>query len=116
MFAPSTSISPPGNPTRDRSVVDRVQRRRQRSLDPRAASLARSASTKKRCCLRVNPEKDVDGLHPTNLGRLVMGVPGPLPCTPNGIVELLAAYDVPVEGSTSSSSDGDSPSAVHSRC
>ena len=48
--------------------------------------------------LRVNPAKDVDGLHPTNLGRLVMGAPGPLPCTPNGIVELLAAYDVPVEG------------------
>jgi methylenetetrahydrofolate dehydrogenase (NADP+) / methenyltetrahydrofolate cyclohydrolase len=48
--------------------------------------------------LRVRPEKDVDGLHPTNLGRLVMGAPGPLPCTPNGIVELLAAYDVPVEG------------------
>jgi methylenetetrahydrofolate dehydrogenase (NADP+)/methenyltetrahydrofolate cyclohydrolase len=48
--------------------------------------------------LRVKPEKDVDGLHPTNLGRLVMGAPGPLPCTPNGIVELLAAYDVPVEG------------------
>jgi methylenetetrahydrofolate dehydrogenase (NADP+) / methenyltetrahydrofolate cyclohydrolase len=48
--------------------------------------------------LRVNPDKDVDGLHPTNLGRLVMGAPGPLPCTPAGIVELLAAYDVPVEG------------------
>lgn len=48
--------------------------------------------------LRVQPEKDVDGLHPTNLGRLVMGVPGPLPCTPAGIVELLAAHDVPVEG------------------
>jgi methylenetetrahydrofolate dehydrogenase (NADP+) / methenyltetrahydrofolate cyclohydrolase len=48
--------------------------------------------------LRIRPEKDVDGLHPTNLGRLVMGVPGPLPCTPNGIVELLAAHRVPVEG------------------
>jgi len=48
--------------------------------------------------LRVDPEKDVDGLHPTNLGRLVMGAPGPLPCTPAGIVELLAEYDVPVEG------------------
>lgn len=47
---------------------------------------------------RVDPAKDVDGLHPTNLGRLVMGAPGPLPCTPSGIVELLAAYDVPVEG------------------
>ena len=48
--------------------------------------------------LRVRPEKDVDGLHPTNLGRLVMGAPGPLPCTPAGIVELLAAYEVPVAG------------------
>ncbi|HEY5111038.1 MAG TPA: tetrahydrofolate dehydrogenase/cyclohydrolase catalytic domain-containing protein [Acidimicrobiales bacterium] len=48
--------------------------------------------------LRVRSAKDVDGLHPTNLGRLVMGAPGPLPCTPNGIVELLAAYHVPVEG------------------
>ncbi len=51
-----------------------------------------------RALLLVDPAKDVDGLHPTNLGRLVMGVPGPLPCTPAGIVELLAAYDVPVEG------------------
>ena len=48
--------------------------------------------------LRVDPAKDVDGLHPTNLGRLVMGAPGPLPCTPAGIVELLAAHEVPVEG------------------
>jgi methylenetetrahydrofolate dehydrogenase (NADP+) / methenyltetrahydrofolate cyclohydrolase len=48
--------------------------------------------------LAVDPEKDVDGLHPVNLGRLVMGAPGPLPCTPAGIVELLAANDVPVEG------------------
>jgi len=48
--------------------------------------------------LRINPAKDVDGLHPTNLGRLVMGAPGPLPCTPAGIVELLAANHVPVEG------------------
>ena len=47
--------------------------------------------------LRVDPSKDVDGLHPTNLGRLVMGAPGPLPCTPAGIVELLSDYNVPVE-------------------
>ena len=51
-----------------------------------------------RVLLAVDPEKDVDGLHPTNLGRLVMGAPGPLPCTPAGIVELLNANDVPVEG------------------
>jgi len=51
-----------------------------------------------RVLLAVDPDKDVDGLHPVNLGRLVMGAPGPLPCTPAGIVELLHAYDVPVEG------------------
>ncbi|HUZ21328.1 MAG TPA: tetrahydrofolate dehydrogenase/cyclohydrolase catalytic domain-containing protein [Acidimicrobiales bacterium] len=51
-----------------------------------------------RVLLAVDPDKDVDGLHPVNLGRLVMGAPGPLPCTPAGIVELLAAYGVEVEG------------------
>ncbi len=51
-----------------------------------------------RVLLAVDPAKDVDGLHPVNLGRLVMGADGPLPCTPAGIVELLAANDVPVEG------------------
>jgi methylenetetrahydrofolate dehydrogenase (NADP+)/methenyltetrahydrofolate cyclohydrolase len=49
--------------------------------------------------LRVDPAKDVDGLHPVNLGYLMMGEDGPLPCTPAGIVELLAAYDVPITGS-----------------
>ena len=46
----------------------------------------------------VDPAKDVDGLHPVNLGRLVLGAPAQLPCTPAGIVELLHAYDVPIEG------------------
>lgn len=47
---------------------------------------------------RVDPAKDVDGLHPVNLGRLVLMWPGPLPCTPKGIVELLRRYDVPLRG------------------
>jgi methylenetetrahydrofolate dehydrogenase (NADP+) / methenyltetrahydrofolate cyclohydrolase len=47
---------------------------------------------------RVDPDKDVDGLHPFNLGRLVLGERGPLPCTPYGIVELLRRYDVPIAG------------------
>ena len=47
---------------------------------------------------RVDPAKDADGLHPTNLGRLVLMAEGPLPCTPRGIVELLRAYDVPLAG------------------
>jgi methylenetetrahydrofolate dehydrogenase (NADP+)/methenyltetrahydrofolate cyclohydrolase len=48
--------------------------------------------------LAVDPRKDVDGLHPVNLGLLVQGAPRALPCTPQGIVELLAAHAVPVEG------------------
>jgi methylenetetrahydrofolate dehydrogenase (NADP+)/methenyltetrahydrofolate cyclohydrolase len=48
--------------------------------------------------LAVDPAKDVDGLHPVNLGRLVMGRPGVVACTPAGIVELLHANHVPVEG------------------
>ncbi len=51
-----------------------------------------------RVLLAVDPEKDVDGLHPVNLGRLVMGANGPVACTPAGIVELLHAHDVPVSG------------------
>jgi methylenetetrahydrofolate dehydrogenase (NADP+)/methenyltetrahydrofolate cyclohydrolase len=47
---------------------------------------------------RVDPAKDADGLHPVNLGRLVLGEPGPLPCTPSGIVALLRRYDVPISG------------------
>ena len=51
-----------------------------------------------RVLLAVDPSKDADGLHPVNLGHLVANHPGVLPCTPMGIVELLAAHDVPVEG------------------
>ena len=47
---------------------------------------------------RVDPDKDADGLHPTNLGRLVLGKAAPLPCTPRGIVHLLRRYDVPIAG------------------
>jgi methylenetetrahydrofolate dehydrogenase (NADP+) / methenyltetrahydrofolate cyclohydrolase len=46
----------------------------------------------------VDPEKDADGLHPINLGRLVLGVPGPLPCTPRGIVELLYRNGIELNG------------------
>jgi len=46
----------------------------------------------------MDPVKDADGLHPTNLGRLVLGEVAPLPCTPRGIVELLRRYGVPIAG------------------
>jgi methylenetetrahydrofolate dehydrogenase (NADP+)/methenyltetrahydrofolate cyclohydrolase len=57
----------------------------------------------------IDPAKDADGLHPTNLGRLVLGVEGdpssgsghrefPLPCTPAGVIELLRRHEVPISG------------------
>jgi methylenetetrahydrofolate dehydrogenase (NADP+)/methenyltetrahydrofolate cyclohydrolase len=48
--------------------------------------------------LEMHPDKDVDGLHPTNMGRLALGMPGPVPCTPAGIEALLAFHHVPVSG------------------
>jgi methylenetetrahydrofolate dehydrogenase (NADP+)/methenyltetrahydrofolate cyclohydrolase len=48
--------------------------------------------------LALDPAKDVDGLHPVNMGRLALGMPGPVPCTPAGIEALLAHYEIPVAG------------------
>ncbi len=52
----------------------------------------------RRVLLAVVPEKDVDGFHPCNVGNLVAGRPGPRPCTPAGIMELLRQYQIPVAG------------------
>nr|WP_218681435.1 bifunctional methylenetetrahydrofolate dehydrogenase/methenyltetrahydrofolate cyclohydrolase [Rhodococcus qingshengii] len=57
-----------------------------------------SGISQNRVLSRIDPNKDADGLHPMNLGRLVIGEPAPLPCTPRGIVELLRRYNIPVEG------------------
>ena len=46
----------------------------------------------------IDPAKDADGLHPLNLGKLVLGEPAPLPCTPRGILELLHRYDISTKG------------------
>ena len=48
--------------------------------------------------LAMDPDKDADGLHPLNLGRLALSMPGPVPCTPAGIEALLAHYRIPVSG------------------
>lgn len=52
----------------------------------------------KRILRLIAPEKDVDGFHPYNMGRLMAGDPAMIPCTPKGIMQLLAAYDITVEG------------------
>ena len=46
----------------------------------------------------LDPDKDVDGIHPLNMGRLALSMPGPVPCTPAGIEALLAHYEIPVAG------------------
>ena len=56
------------------------------------------ASTSSLCLSRVDPDKDCDGLHPFNLGRLVLNEAGPLPCTRVGIIELLRRHDVQIAG------------------
>jgi methylenetetrahydrofolate dehydrogenase (NADP+)/methenyltetrahydrofolate cyclohydrolase len=48
--------------------------------------------------MAVDPDKDVDGMHPTNMGRMALGIPGPVSCTPAGIEALLAHYEIPVSG------------------
>jgi methylenetetrahydrofolate dehydrogenase (NADP+)/methenyltetrahydrofolate cyclohydrolase len=46
----------------------------------------------------VRPDKDVDGFHPMNVGNLVANIPGPRPCTPAGIIQLLKRYEIPIAG------------------
>jgi len=80
------------------ATVARFQRRPGRPCLPRAAAATGRPRRGANAPGRRPRQGNVDGLHPVNLGRLVMGANGPLPCTPAGIVELLHANDVPVEG------------------
>lgn len=51
-----------------------------------------------RCLLAIDPAKDVDGFHPENVGRLSLGLPGMVSCTPAGVIELLCRYNLPTRG------------------
>jgi methylenetetrahydrofolate dehydrogenase (NADP+) / methenyltetrahydrofolate cyclohydrolase len=52
----------------------------------------------RRILVAIDPNKDVDGFHPTNVGNLVANIPGPRACTPSGIIELLKRYKIPIAG------------------
>lgn len=52
----------------------------------------------RRVLLAIRPDKDVDGFHPLNVGNLVANIPGPRPCTPAGIIQLLRRYQIPICG------------------
>jgi methylenetetrahydrofolate dehydrogenase (NADP+)/methenyltetrahydrofolate cyclohydrolase len=95
----SQSLTPPASITTDDllAIVDALNRRPdvdgilvQLPLPPQVDT--------RRVLLAVAPEKDVDGFHPINVGNLVAGRPGPRPCTPAGIMELLRQYEIPVAG------------------
>ncbi len=70
--------------------------------------------------LTVDPDKDVDGMHPVNLGRIALSMPGPVACTPAGIEALLAYYEIQVAGrmvsfNPSISSIGTNPCGLSAR-
>ena len=95
----SESITPPATVTTEEllAIVDRLNGRPdidgilvQLPLPPQVDT--------KRILLAVTPEKDVDGFHPMNVGKLVAGLPGPRACTPAGIIEILKRYGIPMAG------------------
>jgi len=113
-----TAIKLDGKLTRDEIVADlttRVAALRDRGVTPGLATVLVGddpgshsyVTMKHRDCEqidenavleRMDPDKDADGLHPVNLGRLVLGEPAPLPCTPRGCIHLLRRFDVPLDG------------------
>ena len=106
--APSTATAPDRHPQHPPRPSGRHDPGRGAARGPRAQrgprlhrlhrAAADRASTRTPSSRAVDPAKDVDGLHPTNLGWLVLGGPAPLPCTPVGCIELLRRYDVPIAG------------------
>ena len=93
----------PARPAGDRHPGRGRGRRRRLNDDPACTGfivqLPLPKARRDRAALElIDPDKDADGLHPMNLGKLVLGQAGPLPCTPRGIIELLRRHDVPIAG------------------
>jgi len=87
----------------DATQADVVAAIRQMNDDPAVDAMLVQHPTPKQvdfeaALLEMDPDKDVDGLHPVNMGRLALGMPGPVPCTPAGIEALLAHHGIQVAG------------------
>lgn len=95
----SESITPPGSISTEEllAIVRDLNRRAEIDGILVQVPLPPQVDTK-RVLLEVSPEKDVDGFHPCNVGRLVAALPGPRACTPAGILELLKRYQIPIAG------------------
>jgi methylenetetrahydrofolate dehydrogenase (NADP+)/methenyltetrahydrofolate cyclohydrolase len=95
----SEKLTPPESVTTEEvlSLVEDLNRRPE--IDGILVQLPLPAQVdSKRVLFAVSPEKDVDGLHPLNLGRVLANTPGPRPCTPSGILELLKRNGIPIRG------------------
>ncbi|MBZ5595795.1 MAG: bifunctional methylenetetrahydrofolate dehydrogenase/methenyltetrahydrofolate cyclohydrolase FolD [Acidobacteriia bacterium] len=95
----SETITPAENITTEEllSIIDKLNRRA--DVDGILVQMPLPGHIDaKRILLLVSPDKDVDGLHPCNAGNLVQGRPGPRPCTPAGIIELLKRYQISIAG------------------
>jgi len=95
----SEKLTPPDSVTTEELIETVESLNRRPEIDGILPQLPLPAGVDaKRVLLAVNPDKDVDGFHPVNLGHLVANNPGPRPCTPNGIIELLGRYEIPISG------------------
>jgi len=95
--------SPHLNLGADATQADVISAIRQMNEDPAVTAMLVQHPTPPQidfeaALLEMDPDKDVDGLHPVNMGRLALGMPGPVPCTPAGIEALLAHYEIAVAG------------------
>jgi len=95
----SETLTPPDSITTDELLATIDQLNARHDIDGILVQLPLPAQVdSKRILLAVAPEKDVDGFHPCNVGRLVANLPGPRACTPAGIIEILKRYHIPLAG------------------
>jgi methylenetetrahydrofolate dehydrogenase (NADP+)/methenyltetrahydrofolate cyclohydrolase len=95
----SETLTPPGSVSTSDLVAIVEELNRRPEIDGILVQMPLPAQVDaKKVLLTVSPEKDVDGFHPCNVGNLATGRPGPRPCTPAGIIELLKRYQIPIRG------------------
>jgi|SRR5579862_5957587 len=95
----SESLTPPASISTEELIAIVEELNRRPEIDGILVQMPLPAQVdSKRVLLAVSPEKDVDGFHPCNVGNLATGRPGPKPCTPAGIIELLKRYQIPMRG------------------
>jgi len=95
----SEKLTPPESVTTEELLIAVQQLNQRDEIDGILVQLPlpKQVDTRK-VLLAVAPEKDVDGLHPVNIGNLVTQRPGLAPCTPSGVIEIIRRSNIPIEG------------------